>query len=208
MNLINKIFFDCETAALPLEELRQYMPESWALGNLKDPSKIALAKMEKEAEWIEKAALSALTGRLVCIGIFDDAGFRILHGDGDEHQMLMDFWALWEDKTRIFYGFNSHGFDLKFLIRRSWHLAVKVPIPVPTRLWDLERSIDLADYWKIGDRQDYISLDNLLKFLGLPGKLGKGKDFAALWDSDRAAAEKYLERDVVSLRMIADIFGV
>lgn len=208
MNTIKKNFWDIETRPLPLEELRAFMPTEWPLGNLKDPSKVALAKMEKEAEWIEKAALSAITGSIVCIGIRGGDSFNILHGDGDERQLLEDFWNLWADRTKLWIGFNTHSFDLKFIIRRSLHWGIKLPMRIPTKMWEMENSIDLVDLWKMGDRNDYISLDNLARHLGLPGKKGHGKDFAALWDSDRDAASDYLLQDVRLVEQIAELMGV
>lgn len=216
MNRITKTFWDIETESLPHAELQQFMPSEWPLGNLKDPSKIAIAKAEKEQEWIERAALSAVTGRVLCIGIKENDTFRII--SGDENDILCSFWHIWSERTelgqgatvpsRIFYGFNTHSFDLKFLIRRSMAWNIPLPMPIPIKSWGIENSIDLMDYWKMGVCEDWISLDNLAKHLGFAPKLGNGKDFSALWHSDRAAAEAYLKQDVELLELIAKRMGV
>lgn len=207
MNTIHKTYWDIETAPISATELSAMEPKFKPAANLKDPEKIAASIAEKKAEWAEKAALSPLTGRILCIGVLDNSGFRII--SGDEPDILTSFWHLWDDHTRQFYGFNVASFDIPFLMARSWKHGVKPAIKPFTKPWDLKNSTDLLEYWRCGQR-DQVSggLENLCKFFGLPTKPFDGKDFGKMWEDDRAAAEAYLEGDVSRLRDIAGIMGL
>lgn len=200
-------FWDIETEAIPEAELKDMMPEFSAPSNYKDPAAIAKAVAEKRSQWMEDAALSAQTARVLCIGTREDGQFLCL--EGPEDHILRSFWALWSCHTRTFIGFCTNQFDLPFLIHRSWKLGIPVPIKPYTRSWDVPNSLDLQDYWKCGSKSvSSGGLDSLAKFFGLPGKLGNGKDFATLYHMNRGAAFEYLERDVILLEQIAGRMGV
>ena len=74
---MNTILFDIETAPLPESELAALVPPfdpaEVRTGNLKDPDKIAAKLAEAEAnhrrDFIERAALDPLTGRVLAIGL-------------------------------------------------------------------------------------------------------------------------------------------
>jgi hypothetical protein len=74
---MNTIIFDIETGPLPESELLAMLPAfdpaEVKTGNLKDPAKIAEKIAEAEAnhrrDFIERAALDPLTGRVVAIGV-------------------------------------------------------------------------------------------------------------------------------------------
>jgi hypothetical protein len=193
--------FDIETGPLPLEQLVSMMPTEWPLGNVKDPAKVAAAVKEKEQKWLEDAALSPVTGQVLAIGIKDEAGFKVI--EGSEHDMLTEFWKMWNEHNRVWIGFNNHGFDFPFLLRRSWKWNVDPGFRPPNKVWELRNSIDLMDRWSLGDKQDRISLKNLARFLDLPPKLGDGADFATLLQTDYEAAVEYLKRDVELVELIA-----
>ena len=81
---MNTLIFDIETGPLPENELLAMMPAfdpaDVKSGNLKDPAKIAEKIAEAEAnhrrDFIGRAALDPLTGRVVAIGVmtFDARG--------------------------------------------------------------------------------------------------------------------------------------
>jgi len=105
-------------------------------------------------------------------------------------------------------GFNIFGFDLPFLIRRSWKHRVAVPFGIRRgRYWG-DQLLDLRDCWQLGDRQARGSLDSIARHLGVGAKNGDGKGFAALWQSDRKQAESYLRNDVELTALVADALGV
>jgi predicted PolB exonuclease-like 3'-5' exonuclease len=200
-------YFDIETASIPLADLEKSMPEFEAAANLKDPAKIAANIQAKRDAWIRDAALDATTGQILCIGIYDELGFSYL-GAGNEKSLLRNFWLLAESvllAEEKLIGFNCNSFDLPFLIRRSWHHGIKPPAIIRSgRFWNAN-IVDLREVWQLGDRQAVGGLDAVSRFLGLEGKSGSGKDFAAIWESDRAAALKYLETDLLLKKKLAEI---
>ncbi len=138
-NFMQTIVFDLETGPLAESELSALLPPfdpaEVKTGNLKDPAKIAEKIAEAEAnhrrDFIERAALDPLTGRVVAIGVmtFDAKGetptkfgkggrFSII-GHVDEAQTLREFWELTRGemgRLNPMIGFNIFGFDLPFLI--------------------------------------------------------------------------------------------
>ena len=222
---MDTIIFDVETAALPESELAALVPPfdpaEVRTGNLKDPDKIAAKIAEAEAnhrkDFLEKAALDPLTGRVLAVGLLPmaergtgNAEFRIIDEE-DESKMLREFWEVCRGEMgRInrMIGFNTHLFDLPFLIRRSWKHRVPVPFGIRRgRYWG-DEMIDLRDAWQLGDRQSRGSLDAIAKHLGIGGKNGNGADFSMLWQSDRAKAVEYLRNDLELTAKMAEALGV
>lgn len=204
MKILN--VFDIETTALPANKLEAIKPVFQAAKNLRDPAKIAEDIATKSQDWIERAALDATTGRVLCIGM--DAGSVDIVGDGvDEAFILERFWNWLELRiahAETIAGFCIFNFDLPFLVRRSWSLDVEVPSIVRRgRYWN-EFLVDLADVWKLGNYDQRISLDTLAKTLGLGAKNGTGSEFAALWESNRKHALEYLANDLTLTRRCAE----
>lgn len=214
---MNPIIFDVETAPLPEVELAALVPPfdpaEVRTGNLKDPDKIAAKLAEAEAnhrrDFFDRAALDPLTGRVLVIGLLDQGGIRILDAE-DEAELLRQFWNVCRgDMERVnqMVGFNTHLFDLPFLIRRSWKHRVSVPFGVRRgRYWG-DEMVDLRDAWQLGDRQARGSLDTIAKHLGVGAKNGEGKEFAKLWQSDRDKAVEYLRNDLELTAKIAEVLG-
>ena len=225
------IVFDLETGPLAESELSALLPPfdpaEVKTGNLKDPAKIAEKIAEAEAshrrDFIERAALDPLTGRVVAIGVmqYDAKGekptalgnggkFSII-GHDDEAQTLREFWELTRGemgRNNPLIGFNIFGFDLPFLFRRSWKHRIAVPFGLRRgRYWG-DQLLDLRDMWQLGDRQARGSLDSIARHLGVGAKNGEGKAFAELWQSDRQSAEAYLRNDIELTALVADALGV
>lgn len=201
------IIFDIETGPLPEPELVRLEPQFEAARNLKDPEKIRADIEAKKQAWREGAALSAITGQVLAIGVLINDKFE--SWIGPEKDILELFWSEWIGvrQTQVeFVGFNILGFDLPFMVRRSWHHRVEVPHDLRSngRYWH-PRFIDLRELWQFGDRQAAGKLDDLAKHLGVGAKNGSGADFARLLESDRAAAIAYLENDI---RLTAAVHGV
>ncbi|HNW08484.1 MAG TPA: ribonuclease H-like domain-containing protein [Verrucomicrobiota bacterium] len=214
------IFFDIETGALAGSEIAAVMPPfdpaEVKTGNLKDPDKIAAKLAEAEAnhrrDFIERAALDPLTGRVVAIGLMYLASGRFeVIGHDDEAQTLRDFWAACRGemgRVHQMVGFNTHQFDLPFLVRRSWKHRIEMPYGIRRGRWWSDEMVDLRDEWQLGDRQSRGSLDSIAKHLGLGGKTGDGKAFAELWRTDRKQATAYLHNDVELTARVAGVLGV
>lgn len=194
-------------------------------GNLKTDeekaAKIEAARLDhaaqEEAHWAEKiskTALSAETGRVVTIGylradapdeaaVLDDADF-------DEVRLLKRFWAAYR-RTRsergAFVGWNSNGFDLPYLVKRSWMLGVPVPCDVYRGRWIADCWVDLMQVWTCHGFKQWVKLDVCARVLGLGNKTDQeccGAEFAA-WYRDpvrRAEAEHYGKLDLTLTRAI------
>jgi hypothetical protein len=209
------IVFDIETGPLPEAELLAVMPAfnpaEVRTGNLKDPAKVTEKIVEAEAnhrrEFIERAALDPLTGRVLAIGLDygPDEEREILFGP-NEAKLLEAFWSRIRGeyaRLHTLVGFNITQFDLPFLIRRSWKHGVRVPFGLRRgRYWG-DCIIDLRDWWQLGDRQARGSLDSIANHLGVGRKTGNGADFAELLFNDPVAAAAYLTKDLELTRAVA-----
>lgn len=213
---MNTCIFDIETAPLPDAELLRICGEFCAddvkLGNVKDPDKIAAKLAEAEASYLSdlrgKAALDALTGRVLAIGwkVAGSATVEII-GHDDERDTIAAFWGALEGLVQggrlpTVAGFNTHKFDLPFLFKRSWAHRLTPPAWLRNGRYWSNHSLDLRDVWQMGDRETHGSLDKICKHLGMPGKTGNGKDFAKLWLEDRGMAAAYLTNDVLQTEQV------
>lgn len=208
---MSTIIFDIETGPRPERELAELFqplaPEDIKTGNVRDPvkvqEKITAAQAQHRADFFDNAALSAVTGRVLAIGYAaDDDKPPTVDCDDNEAALLGRFWASWqENKGARWVGFNILRFDLPFIIRRSWALKVPTGYVRRGRYW-ADNLVDLREVWQLGDYQAHGSLDVVAKLLGVGAKTGNGAHFAALLQSDRAAALDYLRNDVAITRAV------
>lgn len=207
---IMKSFFDIESGPLPDAILETVCPTFQAPANYKDPDKITAHIAEQKISWREHAALDPLTGEVLCVGIGSGlSSFRLI--EGKETELLQSFWQWLQQELEgenDCIGFNTWGFDLPFMIRRSWILNVRVPAVIRRgRYWN-DHLIDIMDMWTLGNREQRISLDNMAKAFGVGAKTGNGKDFAAMYRSPmpekREEAIDYVKNDISLLRKCAD----
>jgi len=224
-------------------------PASVKIGNLKDQSKIdakieeakiahaaAVENYDRDrialaeqhfAAFRDKAALDATTGRVVAIGYqaADSGKVAISDGKGEEATVLAEFWGKYQKcrqqpgSPRKMVGCNIFGFDLPFLIRRSWMNGVDVPSTVVSnrRYFD-QLFVDLREVWLLGQRWGDCgsSLDTMARALGVGEKRDgvngvKGADFARLWvgtAEERALAVAYLKNDLELTAGVAKRLGV
>ena len=207
------VIFDIETGPRPLAEIEHFYQPPEALppwddsmvkyGNAKREELRAEKRAEQfaayqvlldshgpkmlahKAEWLSKAALSPVTGRVLLIGTLASDDKPLFFDYDDEREILSDFWEATErtlaDRIPII-GHNSNGFDLPFLVRRSWMLGVPVPREVRQgRYWNpLFR--DTMEVWNCGAR-DYVKLNALGDCFGVGQKTEgvSGGDFSKLW---------------------------
>lgn len=204
------LVFDIETGPLPRAEIEPLCPKFDAPANYSNPDKIAAYIDAKREDWFDRAALSALTGQVLAIGCQVGETFTY-YASGDEAEDIAAFWDLIADtgglNDRVI-GFNILGFDIPFLVRRSWKLGIKVPFNLFRGRWPNEFLVDLMDVWKCGSRDQSVSLRTLSRYLGVGDKNGDGKDFASLLESDREAALAYLENDVRLTTRCAAALGI
>ena len=125
----------------------------------------------------------------------------IFHGD-NEAEIIQKFWnKLWDlgidDNTcHEFIGWNSNGFDMPFLLRKSWKYGLKrIPAFLTGYKWPDSKFIDLMQVWSCGAKE-YVKLDTVAKFLGVGEKNGDGKYFKDMYEEDVEKALAYLENDI------------
>lgn len=226
----------CPPAVLPVHP-GVFDPAAVKVGHLKDPGKIRekieaarqahqdavdsygeaceAARVKAFADFKDKAALEATTGRVVAIGMAEYGGIpSIIDCDGTggwpalglaEGDGIAAFWQMIEKYMRDqmpIVGFNIMHFDLPFLVRRSWMLGIPVPMGVRKGRYWADSFIDLMQVWGFYGR-DMVKLNTVAMALGLGGKVTEadgvavsGADFHRLWRENRAAAEVYLQQDV------------
>lgn len=211
---------DVETAPIPDPLLSMIIPpfdpSEVKCGNLKDPEKIDAKLAEARAshfdDYKRNAALSAMTGTVVAIGLVVNK-VPILLIDGSEGDLLEAVWQRMSTTNgdTTFTGWNITGFDLPFLMRRSYRHKIRPPIWLREGRWWHRSIVDLLDVFRMGEytrdegkRVGY-SLNNVAKFLGLGEKSGNGADFAELLKTNREQAEVYLKRDLEITGQIADM---
>jgi 3'-5' exonuclease len=179
----------------------------------KAEEKYAIDKAAYEASVIDKAALDARHGRVIAIGFQnDDNGFWAENSD-DEREVLKSFWSAFDfatvAKTKLV-GHNCLGFDLPFIIQRSWITGVAIsPGVLDKGKWWHECLVDTMVRWQCANfRSTYVSLDSLARVLGVGAKNGDGAAFAKLWAEDRKQAIAYLQNDLDITYQVAYRLGV
>lgn len=124
-----------------------------------------------------------------------------LRGAMNEKEMLEVWWnVVCSGNTPLLVGFNSHDFDLPFLLQRS--LANSVPAPPIRRghRWS-DYCIDLKEVWACGSRGPCSKgrLDDLARFVNAKRKTGDGALFHEHFRGDektRQEAMAYLANDI------------
>lgn len=210
-----KLYFDIETEGLPFEQIEKIMPEFSAGGNIKDPIKIAASIAEKKAEWLDKTALKAITGKIVAVTI----AVGTMPPEmviGDENELIGRIVG--ELKSCIgmngeAYAWNGSGFDLPFICQRAAIFGIPafkdLTNNVRGRFYWHESLIDPKMVWSnYSPDHSGTSLKTVASVLEVGEKLGRGKDFASLLMSNPSEAEKYALNDVNLLRSIVQRMGI
>ena len=209
-----RIILDIETEPKPLKELQAFMPEFTAPSNWKDEAKIAANIEEQKTKFVEKAALSPLTGLVNAIGIKVDGEHVLIEPHTmSEGAMLETMWKTITEAdayTRPVVGWNLLGFDLDFLIKRSW--ANRVRVPFSTLQWYKGRSylnpqfIDLMRFFCISPDERYMKLDVACQLIGIEGKVDlDGELFYEAYKKNPAKALSYLKQDLDSVDELAHL---
>jgi len=129
--------------------------------------------------------------------------------DGEAEIINAFFDSLPKYKSVCLVGHNLAGFDLPFLRKRAIVLGITLPpasaFPRDPKAWD--RGInDTMAMW--AGARDTISMDNLCKILGVPGKDGfDGSKVAAAWAAgEHQKIAEYCVDDVARTRAIHQRF--
>lgn len=223
---MHRTILDIETEPLPLAEIQHLMPTFSAPSNWKDEAKIAANIEEQRQAWIADAALSPLTGRICAIGYLDatiggteapgHVRTEIALDATGERDLLASFWESFDTTGELhaYIGHNLHGFDVPYIVRRSWAHGLRIPystvFPGGRGYVNDRRFIDTMKAFQCGNsRESFTGLDRCAKFLGLPGKTEDiGAKFGEILRTDHARAIAYLERDLRTTAAIAVVMGL
>jgi DNA polymerase elongation subunit (family B) len=201
---------DIETSGLPIEQIDHLAPTFTAPSNYKDADKIAANIAEQRIEWFKRAALSPMTGKIVAIGYKVPKQSPVLHV-ADEAELLTSFWYDYQLDQKQMIGHNILGFDIPFIIRRSWANKIRVPTTVQNgRYLNERRFIDTMTAFQCGNRTEkFHSLDTVARFMGFAGKTEAiGAHFAEILATDPKRALAYLAADLQAVEDIAERMGI
>ena len=201
-----EIVFNIETDALPRDEILHLMPEFTAPSNYKDAEKIQVYKTKKQDEWLLDAPMSALSGRVLAIGVQEPTKNVLSFLNNNEADLLRNFWEYYRRNTQCkFVGFNCNSFVIPFLVRRSWANRVQIPNIFHGRYLS-GNFIDLAQVWSCGTYEK-VSLEHLARFFGIKIKNPDVK-FNAMWEINPLSALEKLKSDVMAIRYIGEAMNV
>ncbi len=203
-----------------LEESRKKHEEESANAEKTYETKRAEKRAQYEANFIDGAALNAMTCRILAIGYRPAGGDpQVQYGDGslkDEADLLHHFWKVGKhisENAGLLVGHNSKGFDLPVILRRSWLHGIlpSVQMLERNRYW-APWILDTMEIWQAGSRDRFTSLEDLARFFGIGEKTGSGADFSRLFLSGDAAlrqqAIEYAANDVELTFQLAVRLGV
>ena len=176
------IFIDLESipAGDPIDPMTLAPP-----GNISKPETIAAWYKDKAigiaAEKYRARALDSMTGEIICIGYAGGEGqVKCIYQDGDTWCNEEDILASLEitiqsirdiNSPITFIGWNIVAFDIPFI----WRKAIKYGLTGLRDAFNRDRykgnHLDLMLAWG-ADWKDFRKLDDVARFLGLPGKLG------------------------------------
>lgn len=184
-----------------------FNPEDVKVGNLgpdKAKEKIEKARAEHMTRFARSAALSAITGEILAIGILremDSIKPPVVELLVDrEDRIIRNFFAIFEDSQKgagtQWVGYYIRNFDLPFLVRRAWKHGVYVPDGFRGKFLP-PMFTDLYDIWRLMEYPpERIGLDTLARFFAIGAKDGDGAQFHELLRHDKTAAIEYLKNDL------------
>jgi len=187
------LFFDIETTADPTAI--QMLPEPAAPSNYKDEDKILACIANKRIEQAEKAALDPDTGTVVAIGFMDAGKLHsgIVNATYSEKYIIELFWDLFAESNGQSCGYNIIGFDLPFLLRRSFDLGIAVPLRPVLAKYRTDPTCDLmAILYNWGQAK---SLKWVCKRYGIDNPL-PGLEGSQVSGMDAGTLKAYVENDV------------
>jgi len=125
------LIFDIETQVN--KSALEFMPDPKPPSNYKKQESIDRYIEEEKAKQIDRAALDADYGKIVAIGVKEDdvsTDSRVVGGEEamDEFLLILWFWSIYLQNGGQSCGYNIIGFDLPYILRRSFALGIKPSI--------------------------------------------------------------------------------
>jgi hypothetical protein len=189
------LFFDIETEAN--KDALKYLKTPAAPSNWKDPDKIKAYIDEKQQEQIERAALDADFGKIVALGFRTgefDMTFSWLETDGfTETEIIYHFWSMYAKERGQSCGYNIIGFDLPYLMRRSFDLGIKPSIIPNLAKYRTSPTLDLM--MVLYNWSGFKGLKFVADRYGIPNPLPE-LDGSQVATMDSATLKAYVENDV------------
>ncbi len=195
---VKRIFLDLET--IPPCELEDFEMDKTPPKNIKDPAKIEKWYEENHEAAFRKMALDPNQAQILCLGAaVEDDDVEVFYDENESVENILrefnDFIVentveYLEDDKELHYevkwvGHNVRKFDLEVI----WVWCMKL------QLFDLAKLIsrhpysnnviDTMEIWSGPNRQGYVSLDTILKTLGIGGKM-EGMDGSKVYDEYKA----------------------
>ena len=158
-------------------------------GNMSKPETIAAWERDRKPALIEetfaRGGLSAVTGRICCIGIVHGTNEKTFCGEDEAELLHLGYEYLSTLGDFVTYvGHNLVGFDLPFLRQRSIVHRRRPPLSLRKAMaakpWENEVVADTMLLWS-HDREKRISSDKLCRLLGIPSPKADGMDGAQVW---------------------------
>jgi hypothetical protein len=139
-----------------------------------------------EADEAKKAALDALSGRIICIGSIVLDEFKAQSASSivsdDEPKLLNEFWStLRRENVKSFVAHNGLGFDLPYIWKRSVINQVRPSFPLDLRRYRNDFVYDTMCVWGNWELRGNVSLNALASGLGLGAKSGSGEQVLQFW---------------------------
>ncbi len=208
-----RLYLDIETIPTEDPSVMASIADSISLpGNISKAETIAAWEAEKKpalvTEAVARTALSGLHGRVCCIGwAWDDGAPKsVLFPESEFTTLTTAFARISLDAPQwgnpVIIGHNVANFDIRFLWQRAFVHGAVVPswLPRNVKPWSNEVFDTMAAWAGTGT----ISLDNLCKALGVPGK-GEvdGSMVAGMWQrGEFDAIQGYCRSDVERVRNV------
>jgi len=211
---MNDIFLDIETVPSQSAEYRAEVRNTiTAPAQYKKPESIAqwIADNGDAAadEIVAKTSFNPAHGHICTIGFAIGDGEALAYHAQDiesEAAIIRDFFADLPDQgLNRFIGHYISGFDLRFILNRAIVLGVQLPpsvmFPRDIKPWS-DNVFDTMVAW--AGPKDRISLDDLCKALGIPGKDGfDGSMVAEAWaNGEHDKISEYCRADVERVRSV------
>lgn len=207
------LYLDIETIPTTNEQhIAEIAASITCPGNITKPESIAAWEVEKKPKLVEEAvaktSFSGAYGKVCCVGwAWDNFEARSTIGNDERDVIQSSFDRMSQNTARVpivtIVGHYVANFDLRFLMQRAIVLGVTLPawFPRDPKPWSRE-VFDTMTAW--AGAKDSISLDNLCKVLGIPGKEGvDGSMIAGMWQrGEHDAIAEYCRGDVERVRRV------
>ena len=146
-----------------------------------------------------QGALSAISGRIVCIGLLMEDGETTTEScliDDSEAAILTQFWGALQPND-IIIGHNVANFDLPFIKQRSCIHRIRPSRKLDIRRFYSQDVIDTMQLWSNWGAQKFVDLDSLAQALGCGVKTAHGSDVTSWWQQRQFdLIARYCQNDV------------